>query len=54
MYVICKKENPNRPYFKLGEKYIIINADMDEYATGTFDNQVWFSKNDVEHFEYHV
>jgi hypothetical protein len=54
MYVICIKENKDNSYFKLGERYDIIDVDIYEYATGTYDNPIWFLKNDIEHFEYHV
>lgn len=54
MLVICKKENPNQPYFQLGKQYPLVTSSKDEYGTGTYEEPIWLSKNDTEHFEYHL
>lgn len=49
----CIKEYEN-DLVKVGEIYKIIDADMYEYLILVNGKEIWISKNDIEHFEYHV
>lgn len=52
MKVICIKEYKN---LKVGETYIIIDADLGEYLIEVKkDYEIWISKDDIAHFEYFV
>lgn len=53
MYVTCIKEYKNKKV-KVGVRYQVVDADMGEYAIHVSGEEVWISKNDIEHFKYEV
>ena len=53
MSVTCIKDYKNK-LIVVGETYQIVSADMGEYALKVGEEEVWISKNDIEHFKYNV
>ena len=53
MRVECIKEDIHN-FFKKGEVYNVIDADMYGYLIKAKDKEIWISKNDIKHFKYNV